>query len=57
MEKTRTSKGLRVTVNVIDKVYRTGRKVTAGFRENMTINFDEFLPKWNYTALPNAQTI
>jgi len=57
MEKTRTSKGLRVTVNVIDKVYQTGRKVTAGFRENMTIKFHEFLPNWNYTALPNAQTI
>lgn len=57
MEKTRTSKGLRVTVSVIAKVYQTGRKVTAGFRENMTIKFDEFLPKWNYTALPSAQTI
>ena len=54
MEKTRTSKGLRVTVNVIDKVYQTGRKVTADFKDNMTIKFDEFLSKWNYTALPNA---
>ena len=54
MEKTRTSKELRVSVNVIDKVYQTGRKITAGFKENMTIKFDEFLSKWNYTALPNA---
>ncbi len=54
MEKTRTSKGLRVTVNIIDKVYQTGRKVAADFKENMTIKFDEFLPKWNYTAVPNG---
>ncbi len=54
MEKTRTSKGLRVTVNIIDKVYRTGRKVAADFKKNMTIKFDEFLPKWNYTAVPNG---
>jgi len=54
IEKTKTSKGLRVTVNIIDKVYQTGRKVAADFKENMTIKFDEFLPKWNYTAIPNG---
>jgi len=54
MEKTKTIKGLIVTVNIIDKVYQTGRKATADFRENMTIKFDKFLPKWNYTAVPNA---
>jgi len=57
MEKTKTSKGLRVTVDVIDKVYRTGRKVAADFKENMTIKFDELLPKWNYRVVPNAQVI
>jgi transposase len=54
MEKTRTSKGLRVTVNIIDKVYQTGRKVAVDFKKNMTIKFDDFLPKWNYTAVPNG---
>jgi hypothetical protein len=54
IEKTRTSKGLKVTVNIIDKVYQTGRKVAADFKENMTIKFDDFLPKWNYTAIPNG---
>ena len=54
IEKTKTSKGLMVTVNIIDKVYQTGRKVAADFKENMTIKFDEFLPKWNYTAIPNG---
>lgn len=57
MEKTRTSKGLRVTVNIIDKVYETGRKVAADFKENMTIKFDKFLPKWNYRVVPNGQVI
>lgn len=54
MEKTRTSKGLRVTVEVIKKVYKTGRKATADFKEKMSIKFDEFLPKWNYIAVPNG---
>lgn len=54
MAKTKTSKGLRVTVNVIDKVYQTGRKATDGFKENMSIKFHQFLPKWNYTATPNG---
>jgi hypothetical protein len=54
MEKTKTSKGLRVTVDVIDKVYQTGRKATASFKENMSIKFDQFLPRWNYTAVPNG---
>jgi len=53
MEKTKTNKGLSVTVDIIDKVYQTGRKVAVDFKENMSIKFDEFLPKWNYRAVPN----
>lgn len=49
-----TRTGLRVVVNVIDKIYQTGRKVAEGFKESMRIVFDPFLPKWNYTAVPNA---
>jgi hypothetical protein len=30
MEKTRTSTGLRVTVDILDKVYQTGRKYYLG---------------------------
>lgn len=52
MARTKTKQGLRVTVNVIDKVYQLGRKVTARFKENMPIIFDDFLPQWNYTAVP-----
>jgi len=54
MEKTKTRKGLTVTVNIIDKVYKTGRKAAADFKDNMSIKFDQFLPKWNYTAVPDG---
>lgn len=52
MSRTKTKLGLRVTVNVIDQVYQTGRKVAENFKENMPIIFDDFLPQWNYTAVP-----
>ena len=52
MEKTKTSTGLRVTVDILDKAYGIGRKCAKGFRENMKIVFDDFLPKWNYRAIP-----
>jgi hypothetical protein len=52
MGKTETTKGMRVEVSVLDKVYETGRKCAAGFKESMTIAFDKLLPKWNYRAVP-----
>lgn len=57
IEKTRTSTGLSVTVQIIDKVYETGRKVADDFKETMRIIFDDFLPQWNYTAIPNREVI
>jgi hypothetical protein len=54
MEKAKTSTGLRVTVEILDKVYQTGRKYEVGFKENMKIVFDEILPKWNYRAIPSG---
>ncbi|MEG4514294.1 ISAzo13 family transposase, partial [Microcoleus sp. F6_B4] len=55
MEKTQTKTGLDVVVNVIDKIYQTGRKVAKGFKETMTIIFDDYLPNWNYRAVPTIQ--
>jgi hypothetical protein len=52
MAKTETSTGLRVEVRVLEKVYETGRKCAAGFKEGMKIVFDKSLPKWNYRAVP-----
>ena len=54
MEKASTSTGLRVTVDILDKVYQTGRKYAEGFKENMRIVFDDILPKWNYRAVPSG---
>ena len=57
MAKTKTASGLCVTVNIIDKVYETGRKAKDLFIEKMPIVFDDYLPKWNYVAIPNAEVI
>lgn len=54
MEKTSTSTGLKVTVQIIHKVYETARKVADDFKDTMKIVFDDFLPQWNYTAVPNG---
>ncbi len=52
IERTTTSTGLKVTVNIIKKVYQTGRKVAQNFKKNMRIIFDEKLGKLNYIAVP-----
>jgi hypothetical protein len=54
MEKTETSKGLKVVVRFLDKVYEVGRKCAAAFKKTMKIVFDDYLPKWNYTAVPEG---
>jgi hypothetical protein len=46
MAKTTTTKGLTVTVNIIDKVYQTGRQVAKNFKQNLPVIFDDFLPQW-----------
>ena len=58
IEKTNTKAGLKAFVHVIGKVYETGRKVAADFKENMRIVFDDILPRFNYRAIPlSAQVI
>jgi len=52
MAKTNTKTGLSVVVNVSAQIYETGRKVAKGFKETMKIIFDDYLPKWNYRAVP-----
>lgn len=53
IQKTQTSRGLKVFVHVLDKVYQTGRRVADDFKRHMTIVRDSFLPKWNYCAIPS----
>jgi hypothetical protein len=52
MSKAGTATGLEVEVRVLEKVYETGRKCAAGFKETMKIVFDTLLPRWNYRAVP-----
>lgn len=51
--KTSTRAGLRVTVSVLDKIYETKRKASDSFKKAMPLLFDEFLPDWNYIAVPD----
>jgi hypothetical protein len=40
---------------ILDNTYKIGRKVAEDFKTTMQIVFDEILPKWNYTAVPQVQ--
>jgi hypothetical protein len=53
MAKTQTSTRLKVPVNILDQVDAVGQKVAQVFKKIMRIRFDDFLPKWNYRALPS----
>lgn len=53
IEKTETAQGLKVIVRIMQKVYETGRRYAMDFKKTMKIQFDEHLPKWNYTAIPD----
>ena len=57
MRKTRTSTGLRVTVEVNRKYYATGRTCSAEFLESMPIQFDADLSSWNYRAVPAGRRL
>jgi len=57
MEHTRTQAGLSVPGCIIDKLYQTARKAADEFKQNMPIIFDDYLPQWNYRAVPNAGVI
>lgn len=48
-----TSTGLKVTYAVLDKVYQLKRQASQQFLEAFPIQFDELLPDWNYTVVPN----
>ncbi len=52
IEETTTEKGLTVTARIIKKKFKVGRKYSKDFKKNMRIVFDEYLPQWNYCALP-----
>jgi hypothetical protein len=53
IERTQTRTGLRVTVDILDQVYETGRKVSQEIKSSLRVVADAFLPIWNYTVMPN----
>jgi len=55
IQRAKTNTGLRVTVSLLDKVYATGRKYADNFKKTMKIQFDDYLPKWNYRAIPQPE--
>ncbi len=54
MRKATTTTGLRTTVNVIKKLYESGREATDEMKAYIrsTVQFADLLPKWNYTITP-----
>jgi hypothetical protein len=56
MRRASTTTGLRTTVNVIRKLYETGRKVSDAMKQHIqsTIRYDTLLPRWNYTLTPQT---
>lgn len=57
MAKAKTSTGLKVFTSILNKTFKIGRKVADNFKENMRIQFDEFLPQWNYVAVPFGSVV
>jgi hypothetical protein len=52
MLKASTRTGLRVFVDIIDRVYKTGRKLPNVIRNSLRTRFDQILPLWNYVVTP-----
>ncbi|MGR8935441.1 MAG: ISAzo13-like element transposase-related protein [Gammaproteobacteria bacterium] len=55
MEKAKTRTGLKITVDVLQGIYETGKKGSADFIKNRRIVFDDCLPRWNYRTLPQGR--
>lgn len=52
--RTTTDTGLRVEVAIREKVYELGREYTPSFKTHSPIQFDDYLRRWNYRAVPPA---
>jgi Rhodopirellula transposase DDE domain len=52
MKKARTKTGLTVNVDIVEQVYRTGRKITEAVKNAVRVVRDAIFPRWNYRILP-----
>ncbi|MCK5830399.1 MAG: hypothetical protein KAH20_08860 [Methylococcales bacterium] len=41
--------------DILNKTFETRRKVLDAIKKNIRIQFDEYLPQWNYNAIPDNQ--
>lgn len=55
MERTQTRTGLRVVVDIVRKVYETGRKVSKQVKQSLNLIRDTFLPQLNYRIEPHTR--
>ena len=55
MRKATTSTGLKTTVNVIRRIYESGRNATDEMKRDLKIVYDDLMPKWNYRAIPQIR--
>ena len=52
IEKTSTKTGLRVTCNLLKKIYQTGKKAKKTALEKINFQADKVLGKFNYSVKP-----
>ena len=57
MRKTHNQSGVKVFVDINEKFYESGKQASKEFRDNMPLLFDEYLPLWNYTAIPKGSSV
>jgi hypothetical protein len=53
MGRAKTRTGLSVVVDIMDKLYKTARKVNQATKDAVNVVRDSVLPRWNYRILPN----
>ncbi len=54
MRKASTRTGLSVEVDIVDRFYEIGRKVSQAAKDAVNLVRDTVLPRWNYRILPNV---
>lgn len=54
IEKTETTTGLRITVDILNRAYKAGRKTAKHLQSTLNILSDTILPQWNYVLSPQA---
>ena len=54
---TRTKTGLKISADIDTGMYETGRKVSDGELEKISLTMDAFHGNWNYTIQPQKNVI